>query len=151
MIEIYCRGYTSRWRKQGSLNILASVNQEERRREERRGEEKELVLFDFTNAAVENGSLRKNGRLFVYARVCVCLLCVLVGSRWCACTVFGVTVQPSRYRSKTGQMLTPILCRGSMEETEEMELRAFKLTVNFRKTTRCERKGHCYWKTKTAD
>lgn len=30
--EIYCQGQTSRWRKQGNLNILAPVNQKERRR-----------------------------------------------------------------------------------------------------------------------
>lgn len=28
------------------------------------------------------------------------------------------------------------------KETVEMELRAFKLTMNFRKTLSCERKGH---------
>lgn len=45
----------------------------------------------------------------------------------------------------------PFFRRGIMKETEEMELGAFKLTMNFRKTARCERKGHCYWKTKSAD
>lgn len=33
----------------------------------------------------------------------------------------------------------------------ETELRAFKSSMNFRKTTRRQRKGHYYWKTKTAD
>lgn len=37
------------------------------------------------------------------------------------------------------------------EEVVEMELRAFKSSMNFRKTTRSWRKGHHYWKTKNAD
>lgn len=37
------------------------------------------------------------------------------------------------------------------EEVVETELRAFKSSMNFRKTTRRRRKGHYYWKTKNAD
>lgn len=43
------------------------------------------------------------------------------------------------------QVLTPFLAP-IMKEAEEMELRAFKSTMNIRKTTHGERKGHCYWK-----
>lgn len=79
--------------------------------------------------------------------MCACLCCVCRVHFYSIC----VKVQLSRYGSKTEQVLTPILCGGIMKEIEEMELSAFKLTVNFRKTTGCERKGHCYWKTKNAD
>ena len=69
-----------------------------------------------------------------------------------ACAIFVSKFRLSRYSSKTGQVLTPILCRGIMKEMEETELRGFKLTVNFRKNNPpCERKGQCCWRTKNAD
>lgn len=63
VIEIYCQGYTSRWRKQGNQNILASVNQEE---------ESSCI----SSTLLDYGGLSKKISLFVYVHgLCVSVHC----------------------------------------------------------------------------
>lgn len=108
----------SRWRKQGSLNILASVNQRKR------------SSWIWPLLLLLTGSLCRKRSLCVYESVQVYVVQYLcqssaeqVSERSCA----GVDPYSlSRYYEGN---------RGNG---------AVKLTTNFRKTTFCERKGHCY-------
>lgn len=80
-----------------------------------------------------------------------------------SCRSEGEESRGERGREEGLSIFTSLYCRINIqlrksepfftvvEEVVETQLRAFKSSMNFRKTSRRRRKGHYYWRTKTAD
>lgn len=85
-------------------------------------------------------SLQENRSLFLiyqYGYVCLCYACKLK----LACESSGKQIQ-----QQNSAGVDPYSSSCVMKEIVEMELRVFKLTMNFRKTAHCERKAPCVCK-----